>query len=177
MISSDIEWTFLISPKILNIALKNSSGAHFTPTPLEIYWKNRQNGIIKVVSFFDPRSSFIWQCRDSASTVVNHLSSWSLETTSSNVDVTKSGLCMALFKSFGSRYNLTDPIAIETHTNEFPNEVSCVAGDEMPCFIRESIYALNLSLSDTGIAVAGEPQEVFGCLCLWYIPWISIPSH
>lgn len=69
--------------------------------------------------------------------------------------VTKWGLCMALFMSFGFRHNITDPFSLETLTNEFIHEVGFVMSDIMPCFSRESNSALNFSLSDTGTLRSG----------------------
>ena len=114
MLISKIERTFLILSKFLNIAHWNLSLVHFTPRGNLLKWYH-PNSVMKAGTSFDCCSSFICQYLDFISTVVNHLSPSSLKTISSNMAVTKWSLCTVLFKSFGSRYNLTYPFVLETY--------------------------------------------------------------
>ena len=124
---------------------------HISPLPI----RNRLNEIMKVFSSFDFWLRFICQYQDFKSIVVNHSDPCSLETTSSNVGVTKCDLCMTLSKYFETKHNPTDPFALGIHINEFTRHVGFVTGDIMPCFLRESNSALILSFSDTKTLCGG----------------------
>lgn len=109
MVSSDIDRTFLMmSPKFSNIALWNIILGAFHSHWKSVEEKSCPNGVMKVISSFDSWSSFICQYPNFTSAVVSHLAPCSVETTSSNMVVTKQGFCMALFKSFRFRPNLSD---------------------------------------------------------------------
>ena len=81
----------------------------------------------------------------------NHFAPCSLEMTSSNVGVIKCGRNTALFRSLGSRHNLTDPFVLVTQTNELTHDVGLVTGVIMSCSTRDCSSALYFYLRATGI--------------------------